>query len=93
MGEYVRPDECSDEMGNLRSDVRLLQSDVKRISGIVEGKDGMQMQLNSLISKLDTQEETRDREHKGNTTRLNILIGLGVLVAAWLTILLSIWHH
>ena len=53
----------------------------------------MQMQLNSLISKLDTQEETRDREHKGNTTRLNILIGLGVLVAAWLTILLSIWHH
>ena len=93
MGEYVRPDECSDEMGNLRSDVRLLQSDVKRISGIVEGKDGMQMQLNSLISELDTQEETRDREHKGNTTRLNILIGLGVLVAAWLTILLSIWHH
>ncbi len=93
MGDFVRADECSDEMGNLRSDVRLLQSDVKRISGMVEGKDGMQMQLNSLISELDTQEETRDREHKGNTTRLNILIGLGVLVAAWLTILLSIWHH
>jgi hypothetical protein len=80
-------------LGRLRTDVDLLRSDVNRISGIVEGKDGMHMQLTRLISKLDTQEETRDKEHKANTTRPNILIAIAGAAAAWIGIALAVWHH
>ena len=80
-------------VGRLQGDVRQLRSDVDRISDIVEGREGMQIQFTRLLSKLDTQEETRDREHKANTARLNIIIGIAGLVGAWVIWALTVWHH
>jgi hypothetical protein len=85
--------EAFNSVDRLRSDVRLLRSDVDRISSIVEGKDGMQMQLTKLLTKLDTLDTQRDKEHKGNTTRLNIIIGVISALAAWIGIALAVWHH
>lgn len=80
-------------LANLQADVKQLRSDVGRISDIVEGRDGMQMQFTRLLTKLNTQEETRDKEHKANTTRLNILIAILGAAAAWIGIALAVWHH
>jgi hypothetical protein len=77
----------------VRSDVRLLRSDVDRISTILEGKDGMQMQLTKLLTKLDILDQQRDLEHKANSAKLNIIIGVISALAAWVGIALAVWHH
>jgi hypothetical protein len=52
------------------------------------GKDGLKTQFTSFVSEQRGKENERDREHKANTARLNLIIALlGLLCAIVMTVL------
>jgi hypothetical protein len=58
--------------------------EIRRIREIVEGPPhpGLEKRVDDFLVEFRTIEKERDKQHKGNMTRLNLIIaGLGVIVA------------
>jgi hypothetical protein len=56
------------------------------------GNPGIEERLNTLITSLETEAKVREKEHKANTTRLNLIIALLALLATYIGIAIS-WHN
>jgi hypothetical protein len=76
------------------SDQRSLWVEIHRIGDIVEGPPhpGLEKRVDTFLTKFETLEAQRDKQHKANTARLNVIIGILLVAAAYFTIWLSIHH-
>ncbi len=70
------------------ADKTAIWKEVKRVAEIVEGPPhpGLEKRVDTFLTQFETLEKQRDKQHKANTVRLNIIIGILLVVAAYWTL-------
>ena len=56
------------------------------------GQPGLISRVEAFMTTHAAQEHERDKQHKQNTDRLNIIIGLLIAIAAYIAIVVSVSH-
>lgn len=77
--------------GEYESDQKSVWKELGRLAGIIEGPPHPSpvQKMNDFIVEFRTLETERAKQHKANTTRLNIIITALAAIAGWL----AIFHH
>lgn len=77
--------------GEYEGDKKSIWREVRRIAEIVEGPPhpGLETRVNSFLTRFETLEAEREKQHKANRWRLNAIIGILAMIAAYL----AIFHH
>lgn len=77
--------------GEYESDQKSIWQEIGRLKGILEGPPfpGLESQVMTFLTEFRTLETEREKQHKANKSRLNIIIGILSLLAAYL----AVWHH
>jgi len=62
----------------------------RRINGDFYGREGLMEKVSHFMTKMDATEVEREKQHKQNRDRLNIIIALLIAIAAYIAIMVSI---
>lgn len=87
-----------DESVNRReyeSDKESIWKEIGRLGGIIEGPPhpGLGRRVDSFMISFEALETEREKQHKANTRRLDLIIGIMTLVALYVPIYLSFHHN
>lgn len=62
----------------------------RQINGDFYGREGLMEKVTRFMERMTTTEEEREKQHKQNRDRLNLIIALLVAIAAYIAIVVSV---
>jgi hypothetical protein len=73
------------------ADLALIKSHVQRFADILmdNGKEGLVTRFNNYITAFTVLEEEREKQHKANVNRLNVIIAILSALAAYIAIIIT----